>query len=74
VGEKKFGWDLTIVRRTDDMRGFQVLPKRWIVERTFGWLGRCRRLGKDYEKKRSIGEALIFLAMTRLMLRRLCAA
>lgn len=72
MGEKKFGWSLTIVKRTDDMKGFQVLPKRWIVERTFGWLGRCRRLSKDYEKKRSTSEAVIFLAMTRLMLRRLC--
>jgi putative transposase len=64
-------WTLAIVKRTDDLRGFQVLPKRWIVERTFGWLGRYRRLSKDYEELTASSEAMLYLAMTNLMLRRL---
>ena len=44
-----FGWVLEIVKRSDDVKGFKVLPHRWIVERTFAWLGRYRRLSKDYE-------------------------
>lgn len=65
------GWLLEIVRRTDDMQGFVVLPRRWIVERTFGWLGRCRRLSKDYEERTESSEAMIQLAMIHLMLKRL---
>ena len=65
------GWDLAIVKRSDDMRGFVVLPKRWIVERTFGWLGKCRRLSKDYEHQVESSEAMIRLAMIGLMTRRL---
>jgi putative transposase len=65
------GWTLAIVKRTDDLRGFRVLPKRWIVERTFAWLGRYRRLSKDYEELPASSEAMIHLAMTHLMLRRL---
>lgn len=64
-------WVLSIVKRSDDVSGFQVLPKRWIVERTFGWLNRCRRLSKDCEQLPEIEEAWVYLAMTRLMLRRL---
>ena len=45
------GWLLEIVKRSDDVQGFVVLPRRWVVERTFGWLGRCRRLSKDYEEQ-----------------------
>ena len=52
-------------------RGFQVVARRWVVERTFAWLGQCRRLSKDYEYLPESGEAMIYLAMTRLMLRRL---
>lgn len=52
-------------------RGIEVLPRRWVVERTFAWLGRCRRLSKDYEFLPQSSEAMIYLAMTRLMLRRL---
>ncbi len=66
-----YGWALEIVKRPDDARGFVVLPKRWVVERTFGWLGRCRRLSKDYEALPETSEAWIYLAMTHLMLRRL---
>ena len=51
--------------------GFQVLPQRWVVERTFGWLGRNRRLSKDYEFQPETEEAFIYLGMVRLMLRRL---
>jgi putative transposase len=65
------GWDLEIVRRTDAQRGFAVLSKRWIVERTFGWLSRYRRLSKDYEFFTQTGENLIYMAMINLMLHRL---
>lgn len=66
-----FRWVLEIVTRADDQVGFQVQPKRWIVERTFGWLNRARRLSKDYERLPETEEAWIYAAMTRLMLRRL---
>lgn len=61
-----------IVRRGDQARGFVVLPKRWIVERTIGWLGRCRRLAKDWENLNRNALAFLRLASIRLMLRRLC--
>lgn len=64
---------LEIVKRTDDVRGFKVLPKRWIVERTFGWLGRWRRLSKDYEFLTDTSETMIRIAMIGLMPRRLAA-
>ena len=51
--------------------GFQVLPKRWIVERTFAWLGKFRRLSKDYEVKLSHSEAFLYLAASKIMLQRL---
>ena len=53
------------------VKGFYVLPKRWIVERTYGWLGRCRSLGKDYENLSRSHVGFIILAMIRLMLRRI---
>jgi transposase len=62
---------LEIVKRSDKVKGFVVLPKRWIVERTFGWLGRCRRLAKDFENLSRSHAAFIILAMIRLMLRRI---
>jgi len=64
---------LEIVKRQTQQQGFVVLPKRWIGERTFGWLGRNRRLSKDYERLTTTSETMIYLAMTRLMLRRLTA-
>lgn len=63
-------WHLTIVKRID-AAGFTVLPKRWIVERTFAWFGRCRRLAKDFETLASTAVAFVLLASIRLMLRRL---
>jgi putative transposase len=66
-----FRWTLEIIKRSDDVSGFAVLPKRWIVERTFGWLGRYRRLSKDYEGRTDNSEAMILIAMTNLMSRRL---
>jgi putative transposase len=65
------GWVLRIVLRSDAQRGFVVLPKRWIVERTFGWLNKWRRLSKDYEVLPQTSEALIQVAMITLMVRRL---
>jgi putative transposase len=65
------GWVLDIVKRSDQSTGFTVLPHRWIVERTLAWLGRYRRLSKDYEELPETSEALIYLAMTHLMLKRL---
>jgi transposase len=64
------GLPLEIVKRSD-AKGFKVLPKRWIVERTFGWLGRCRRLAKDFENLTISHVGFIVLAMIRLMLRRI---
>ena len=61
-----------IVRRSDRAKGFVVLPKRWIVERTIGWLGRCRRLAKDWKNLNHNALAFIRLASIRLMLRKLC--
>ncbi len=65
------GWDLEIVRREPGTRGFQVQPRRWVVERCFAWLSRNRRLAKDYERKVQTSETLIQLAAIRLLLRRL---
>jgi len=66
-----WGWTLEIVKRSDDMKGFVLLPHRWIVERTFGWLDNYRLLAKDYEFSTKCSEADIDLAMIHLMLRRL---
>ena len=62
---------LEIVMRIDKEKGFKVLPKRWVVERTFGWLNNYRRLSKDYEELTESSEALIYIAMSHIMLRRL---
>lgn len=72
--KRSFGWTLQIVEKLGDQVGFQVLPKRQIVERTFSWLNRQRRLGKDYERLPETSEAFIYVAMIRLMLRRLATA
>ncbi|OQM73805.1 IS5 family transposase [Manganibacter manganicus] len=62
---------LEIVKRTDKAKGFELLPRRWVVERTFAWLGRCRRLARDFEKTIASAEAWIFVASIRLLTRRL---
>jgi putative transposase len=62
--------DLEIVKRTDDMRGFVVLPRRWVVERTFAWISFHRRLSKDYEYLPATSETFIYISMIRLMLAR----
>jgi len=66
-----FHWVLEIVKCNDDVKGFQVLPHRRVVERTFGWPGRYRRLSKDYEGLPESSEAMIYIAMIHLMVRRL---
>lgn len=68
--ETLFGVTVEISRRVVD-KGFQVLPKRWVVERTFGWLNRSRRLSKDYEELTEVSEGMIYVVMIHLMLRRL---
>jgi putative transposase len=65
------GWELRVTKRSEKARGFEVQPKRWVVERTFGWLGRYRRLSKDYEVLTETSEAMIRLAMIHVMVRRL---
>lgn len=72
--EDQGGWRLEIVQRSGGVAGFSVLPRRWVVERTFAWLGKQRRLSKDYERKVQTSESLIQVAMIRLMLRRLASA
>ena len=62
---------VTVVKRSDDTKGFVVLPRRWVVERTLGWLTRNRRLVRDYERLSTTHEAMTLIAMTRLMSRRL---
>jgi putative transposase len=64
---------MEIVKRSDDVRGFKVLPHRWVVERTFGWLGRQRRLSKDYEFLTATSETMIRVTMIGVMLRRLAS-
>jgi putative transposase len=63
-------WDLEVARRPAGTRGFSIQPRRWVVERTFGWLSRNRRLSKDYERKVQTSETLIQVAMIRLLLAR----
>ena len=63
--------NVEIVKRSDQAKGFTVLPKRWVVERTFAWLNRCRRLAKDWECLNRKARAFLLLASVRLMLRRL---
>jgi putative transposase len=61
-----------IVEKKKTGKGFQVLPRRWVVERTFAWLGRSRRLSKDYERKTTSSEGQVYIASSRLMLRQIC--
>jgi putative transposase len=67
---KVFGWSFEIVSKVAGITGFNVLPKRWVVERTFGWFNFNRRLAKDYEMKIECSTAFVQLAMCRIMLNR----
>jgi putative transposase len=69
--KERFEWTLEIVLRPDNLKGFVLLPKRWIVERTNAWLGHSRRLNRQYEVLHQTHEAFVYIAMTRIMLRRL---
>jgi putative transposase len=62
---------LEIIKRSDSAKGFEVLPRRWVVERTFAWLGRCRRLAKDFERTIASAQAWVFIANIRMLTRRL---
>ena len=64
-------WVVQVVLRPQQTKGFQVLKKRWVVERTFGWLMHCRRLVRDYERLPETSETFIYIAMIRVMVRRL---
>jgi len=64
-------WTIEIVKRSDTAKGFEVIPRRWVVERTFAWLGRCRRLAKDWEKSIESSTAWILIAHIRILIRRL---
>lgn len=69
-GKQMFGWTLSVVKRTDQ-DSFKVLPKRWIVERSFAWLERNRRLSKDHEVLPSTSETMIYIAFVHLLLKRI---
>jgi putative transposase len=64
-------WTIEIVKRSDHAKGFVVLPKRWVVERTFAWLGRCRRLAKDWEKSIESATAWAQITSIRMLIRRI---
>ena len=72
--EQGEGWDLEVVERAAGAHGFQLLPRRWVIERSLAWLSRNRRLAKDYERMVQTSETLIKFAATRLVLRRLARA
>ena len=63
-------WTIDIIKRSDRVKGFEVLPRRWVVERTFAWLGRCRRLTKDWEKSIASSTAWALIASIRMLTRR----
>ena len=67
-------WTVQIVKRSDSAEGFEVLPRRWVVERTLAWLGRCRRLSKDWEKSMASAEAWVLIAHIRRVTRYLAKA
>jgi putative transposase len=66
---KNSGWIVDIVLRSETTKGFVVLPRRWVVERTFGWLGRYRRLSRDFEHTTSSSENIVYIASIRRMLK-----
>jgi putative transposase len=71
---ERFGWTVEIVTKLAGQVGFVPLPKRWIVERSFGWYGRYRRLARDFEYWGTSTEALVYIASIHLMLKRLARA
>ena len=72
--EKLGQWTLEIVKRSDAAKGFQLLPRRWVVERTFAWLGRNRRLAKDFEATIASAQAWLMIASIQLLVRRIARA
>lgn len=68
---RKLGWELSIVEKAEGQKGFVLLPRRWVVERTFSWLNRQRRLTKDFERLPQTSEAFIYVSMIRLMVTKL---
>lgn len=69
--KEKFDCIFEVVEKKKSGKGFQVLPRRWVVERTFAWLGRSRRLSKDYERKITSSEGQVYIASSRLILRQI---
>lgn len=72
--KESFGWEIEVVEREPGSKGFQVIPKRWVVERTFAWLGRNRRLSKEYDLLPETSETWIYIAMSALLSRRLAVS
>lgn len=66
---QQFGWQLSTILRPQNVKGFVVLPRRWVIERTFGWLGRYRRLARDYEHTVRSSRSMVYIASSRRMLR-----
>mgnify|MGYP006301505465 CR=1 FL=1 len=64
-------WRIEVVKRSDAAKGFEVIPRRWVIERTFAWLGRCRRQARDWERSIASAEAWVFVANIRLLTRRI---
>lgn len=69
--KEKLDYDLEIVKRSDDAKGFKILPRRWVVERTFGWFNRFRRLSRDFEYLLLISENVLYIAMIYILIKRL---
>ena len=69
--KQAFGWTLEVVKKKEGQKGFEVLPRRWVVERTFSWFGRYRRLSKEYEYFPTTSETMLYIAMVNIMVRRL---
>lgn len=67
----ELGWEVEVVQRPEGSNGFQVVPRRWVVERTFAWICKFRRLSKDYEYLTETSESFIYAAMIHVMVRRL---
>jgi putative transposase len=70
--KEALNYKVEIVKKPKDPKGFSVLPRRWVVERTFAWFGKYRQLSKDYERLPQSSEAMIYAAMIHRMVRRLC--